>query len=711
MAERGVSLILDYGENEGDCGYCKGAAGHSQSHGMQAYRLTVYDYQDLIDQGWRRAGKYMYRMDNAATCCRHYTIRLPVAEFAPSKSQRRLLRRWERFLAGEDAASGGSGDGEPEGGGGAPAQPAGGGDDSGGRKRGRPASANSEGGAAAAADEGGGEAAAAQQQAAQRLLQRAADALAPHLLGPHAPGGGAAAGAMRVAVPPPKLRKQLPPGTLLTSPSALGLAAAAAKRAASSSGGSSGGGGALSAEAIAAELAAGFNALAEAEGLAVAAAAARGHVNFSAAAGAGGGAAVGGREPPPPQQQQQQQQQQRSPGADTLVARVSTDGPPAAPPPAAAGCEQPRQQKQGRPPPPPGGGAARKQQQQQQQPQQQESVPAAAAAAAAAVQRPRRLEVTLVPSRFSQESFQLYKRYQMAVHKDKEEGLTPAAYSRFLVDSPLEAVPPGKDPAAPSCGYGSFHQEYRLDGRLVVVGVVDVLPRSTAGRLVVVGVVDVLPRCLSSVYLYWDPTLAPLAPGKLSALLEIEWLAYYYMGFYIHTCPKMRYKADYAPSELLCPEALAWVRIDPAVLAALDQQPFVALSRLPGARTCPNLALPAPAAAAAAAPPAPAAAAPPAPAAAAAAPAPGPAAAGAPRRRGQQAAGGAAGGGAAGAAGVGGQAVLLPSERRPFRWRMLVASGLLPARAAAGLERQIAAWRALVGPAADTTVYMLGGAA
>lgn len=30
-------------------------------------------------------------------------------------------------------------------------------------------------------------------------------------------------------------------------------------------------------------------------------------------------------------------------------------------------------------------------------------------------------------------------------------------------------------------------------------------PARPAGRLVAVGVVDVLPRCLSSVYLFWDP--------------------------------------------------------------------------------------------------------------------------------------------------------------------------------------------------------------
>ena len=101
--------------------------------------------------------------------------------------------------------------------------------------------------------------------------------------------------------------------------------------------------------------------------------------------------------------------------------------------------------------------------------------------------------------------------------------------------------------AIPSCGFGSFHQQYRVDGRLIAVGVV-----------------DVLPRCLSSKYLFWDPDYARLSLGKLSALKEIEWtqrqerehcpsLQSYYMGYYIHTCPKMTYKAAYAPSDLLCP--------------------------------------------------------------------------------------------------------------------------------------------------------------
>jgi arginyl-tRNA--protein-N-Asp/Glu arginylyltransferase len=46
--------------------------------------------------------------------------------------------------------------------------------------------------------------------------------------------------------------------------------------------------------------------------------------------------------------------------------------------------------------------------------------------------------------------------------------------------------------------------------------------------------------------------MAPLSLGKLTSLKEIEWvrelqgscpsLRYYYLGFYIHNCHRMRYK-------------------------------------------------------------------------------------------------------------------------------------------------------------------------
>ena len=39
-------------------------------------------------------------------------------------------------------------------------------------------------------------------------------------------------------------------------------------------------------------------------------------------------------------------------------------------------------------------------------------------------------------------------------------------------------------------------------------------------------------------------------------------LKYYYMGFYLHNCPKMRYKGQYVPSYISCPESYKWVAID-----------------------------------------------------------------------------------------------------------------------------------------------------
>lgn len=110
--------------------------------------------------------------------------------------------------------------------------------------------------------------------------------------------------------------------------------------------------------------------------------------------------------------------------------------------------------------------------------------------------------------------------------------LNPCSLSPSLPPIPCQAG------GCPSTGFGSFHQQYWLDGEGVVVSIRSAgrcrclasgrqgpiatcrlacrlvcfilsvaaasLPRP-AGVLVAVGVVDVLPRCLSSKYLFWDP--------------------------------------------------------------------------------------------------------------------------------------------------------------------------------------------------------------
>ena len=57
-----------------------------------------------------------------------------------------------------------------------------------------------------------------------------------------------------------------------------------------------------------------------------------------------------------------------------------------------------------------------------------------------------------------------------------------------------------------------------------------------AGVLVAVAVLDVLPRCLSSKYVFWDPDLAHLSLGKLTALREIAWVQ-----AAARACPRLHY--------------------------------------------------------------------------------------------------------------------------------------------------------------------------
>lgn len=60
-------------------------------------------------------------------------------------------------------------------------------------------------------------------------------------------------------------------------------------------------------------------------------------------------------------------------------------------------------------------------------------------------------------------------------------------------------------------------------------------------------------------------------------------LRYYYMGFYIHSCPKMRYKGAYSPSFLLCPEVYTWHPIE-LCIPLLEQSKYSRLNKDPQAK-------------------------------------------------------------------------------------------------------------------------------
>ncbi|ORZ12027.1 arginine-tRNA-protein transferase [Lobosporangium transversale] len=164
-----------------------------------------------------------------------------------------------------------------------------------------------------------------------------------------------------------------------------------------------------------------------------------------------------------------------------------------------------------------------------------------------------RLKIILEPSSFTEEKYALYAKYQKEVHHESKSRCLPKGFTNFLVSTPLtpskESNWTEEDP-----GFGSFHQCYYLDDKLIAVSVI-----------------DILPECVSAVYFFYDTDYSVLSLGKYSAQREIalaqtlntkpgyENLKYYYMGFYIFTCPKMTYKGQFHPSYLLDPETYNWI--------------------------------------------------------------------------------------------------------------------------------------------------------
>lgn len=165
--------------------------------------------------------------------------------------------------------------------------------------------------------------------------------------------------------------------------------------------------------------------------------------------------------------------------------------------------------------------------------------------------------VTLEPSTFTEEKFQLFNHYQRDVHHETDSDISRPGFKRFLCSSPLHRT----------AQYGSFHQCHRLDGRLIAMSVLDLLP---AG--------------VSSVYFLYHSDYAAWSFGKLSALREAalaiegghDWL---YMGYYIHSCKKMQYKGDYKTQLVLDFDALAWDPLDEKMRALMEKRKWVSMSR------------------------------------------------------------------------------------------------------------------------------------
>ncbi|KAM5469591.1 Arginyl-tRNA--protein transferase 1 [Microsporum ferrugineum] len=169
--------------------------------------------------------------------------------------------------------------------------------------------------------------------------------------------------------------------------------------------------------------------------------------------------------------------------------------------------------------------------------------------------------------------FNLFLRYQTTIHKEHESRWKHSDFKRFLCSGlkqkTVKQTFKGEDgsPATVERKLGSYHQCYRLDGVLIAVAVLDFLPHS-----------------VSSVYIFYDPDYEKFELGKLSAMREIALTQemryqHYYMGYYIHSCPKMRYKGTFRPQYLQDPESYEWEPLDEVFAPKLDKRRYVSPSR------------------------------------------------------------------------------------------------------------------------------------
>jgi arginyl-tRNA---protein transferase len=173
-----------------------------------------------------------------------------------------------------------------------------------------------------------------------------------------------------------------------------------------------------------------------------------------------------------------------------------------------------------------------------------------------------KFEVTLEHDDFTNEKFALFDNYQRHVHHEGDGDISRAGFKRFLCSSPLH-----RHTTDDGRKLGSYHQCYRLDGRLIAMAVLDLLPHAVSG-----------------VYFIYHSDFEKCSFGKLSALREASLALeagyqYYYMGYYIHGCKKMRYKGEYKPQYVLDYHTGEWDVLDDQMRSVMDRRKYASMSK------------------------------------------------------------------------------------------------------------------------------------
>lgn len=94
-----------------------------------------------------------------------------------------------------------------------------------------------------------------------------------------------------------------------------------------------------------------------------------------------------------------------------------------------------------------------------------------------AIEPAHRFEITLESDSFSKEKCNVFRLYQMSVHKEPASKCGDKSFERFLCSGLSQKIIKTKGVTR---RMGSYHQCYRLDGKLIAVAVLDLLPQAVS---------------------------------------------------------------------------------------------------------------------------------------------------------------------------------------------------------------------------------------
>ena len=204
-------------------------------------------------------------------------------------------------------------------------------------------------------------------------------------------------------------------------------------------------------------------------------------------------------------------------------------------------------------------------------------------------------QIIIKPAVYNEEAFNLFVKYQSDIHNCKATiDAKRQAFINNLCLSPLFDVKnhyeadnffydlDELDKIRSNCVLnefpiyqGTYHLHHRLEGKLIAVSVVDILPET-----------------FYSSYFFYDPNFLEMELGKVSVQFEVEYakslrkeeplIKYYTLGLYSQECKKNKYKIEFHPSQILCPYTYQWVLMSQEIQEIINQKSILStLSKIP----------------------------------------------------------------------------------------------------------------------------------